>query len=58
MLQKAGIMKFTTLWRREIGLKNWKTVITTTNASRLDVIEAAKRIYKGYPEILKHIPSK
>jgi hypothetical protein len=58
VLTKAEHIKFTTLWRMEIGLSKWQRPLTTLNASRRDVIEAAKRIYKDYPEILQVIPKK
>jgi RHS repeat-associated protein len=45
---------FTTAWRNEIGLSNWaNSTVRTTNATRQIVENAARKIYKDYPEILK-----
>jgi RHS repeat-associated protein len=58
-LTKNEHIMFNTLWRQQIGLKNWKSAaLRTDNALRKDVINAAKVVYKDYPEILKYIPLK
>ena len=58
VLTKTEHFKFTVKWRLEIGLKNWNSTITTANATREEVLQAARRIYKDYPEILKFLPLK
>jgi RHS repeat-associated protein len=53
VLTKAEHIKFTTLWRLEIGYSNSSNVLRTTTATAADVKAAARAIYKNYPEILK-----
>ncbi len=52
-LTKAEHQIFTKAWRAEIGYKGSKSLITTANATAKDIYNAAKKIYKDYPEILK-----
>ena len=45
---------FTAAWRSEIGLNGWVRSTVTTNTATKQIIEnAARKIYKNYPEILK-----
>jgi RHS repeat-associated protein len=45
---------FTAGWRTQIGLNGWvNSIVTTSTASRQIIENAAKIIYKDYPEILK-----
>lgn len=45
---------FTRAWRNEIGLDGWKTTrLTTSTATKNDIANAARNVYKDYPEILK-----
>ncbi|GAB3025249.1 hypothetical protein GCM10027051_32430 [Niabella terrae] len=64
MEQKAGEMAsivvtetehqvFTNAWRAKIGYEGSKAATTTLNATREQVENAARVIYKEYPEILK-----
>ncbi len=50
---KAEHLIFTKAWRDEIGHRGSNALINTTNATKDDVIRAARKIYKDYPEILK-----
>lgn len=50
---QLSMLIFTKAWREFIPYKNSNALITTANATK-DVIEnAARQIYKAYPEILK-----
>jgi hypothetical protein len=42
-------------WLQEIGRKNIKVYITTKNATKVDSMDAARKVYADYPEILKAI---
>ena len=55
VLTKEEHQKFTNAWRNEIGYKGDKTDINTTNADVDAIMEAAQRIYKDYPELLRFI---
>lgn len=44
---------FTNAWRAEIGYNGSKSVLTTGAATLNDVENAARKIYKDYPDILK-----
>ena len=55
VLTKEEHQKFTNAWRNEIGYKGDKTDINTTNADADAIMEAAQRIYKDYPELLRFI---
>jgi hypothetical protein len=49
---------FTKAWRSLIGYKGDKILTTTINATKQQVIDAAKIVYKGHPEILKALKIK
>ena len=53
VLTKEEHQVFTNKWRKEIGYINSKAEIKTGNATREQIIEAAKEVYKDYPEFLK-----
>jgi hypothetical protein len=55
ILSKAEHIKFTTAWRLAIPYKNSGAVINTATATATDIRNAAKEIYKDYPEILKEL---
>ncbi|WP_255039925.1 hypothetical protein [Lacihabitans soyangensis] len=40
---------------KEIGRKNMKADITTKNATKVDIMDAARKVYAYYPEILKSL---
>ena len=42
-------------WREEIGYKNSGKDRTTDNATKEEILNAAKKIYKDYTEIFKII---
>jgi hypothetical protein len=58
ILTKAEHVKFTVLWRQQIGLNNYRVTLKTSSAGRKDVLSAAREIYADYPEILKVLPKK
>jgi RHS repeat-associated protein len=53
ILSKAEHIKFTTAWRLAIPYKNSGAAINTATATAAQIKDAAKEIYKDYPEILK-----
>ena len=53
VLTKAEHVKFTTMWRLEIGYKNSGKAINTATATEEQIKAAARNVYKDYPEILK-----
>ena len=53
VLTKEQHQQFTNAWRKMIGYANSKNPLRTDNATKKDVLNAAKVIYKDYPEILK-----
>lgn len=53
VLTKDEHRKFTNAWMGEIGRKGSNAKTTTTTATKEDVLNAAKKIYKDKPEILK-----
>jgi len=53
VLTKAEHKVFTKAWRLRIGRDGTKAVITTSNATKQQIMNAAKEIYKNYPTILK-----
>ncbi len=54
VLTETEHQTFTNAWRKEIGYATDKaTELTTKTATRVDVEDAARRIYADYPEILK-----
>jgi RHS repeat-associated protein len=44
---------FTNAWRKAIGYANDNVLVTTNNASTEQIYNAARKIYKDYPQILK-----
>jgi len=44
---------FTNAWRVAIGHSNSGAATTTLNATREQIFQAAREIYKDYPAILK-----
>ncbi|WP_237732421.1 RHS repeat-associated core domain-containing protein, partial [Flavobacterium sp. UGB4466] len=44
---------FTNAWRAEIGYKGSSALTTTANATKEQIHNAARKVYKDYPEILK-----
>jgi hypothetical protein len=44
---------FTNAWRAKIGYRNSGAMVTTANATKEQIYNAAKEIYKDYPAILK-----
>lgn len=46
---------FTNAWREKIEYEGSKAATTTLNATREQVENTAREIYKDYPEILKHL---
>lgn len=52
-LTKFEHQVFTNAWRSKIGYAGSKSAISTATASRQQVLNAAKEIYKDYPTILK-----
>ncbi|PQJ15316.1 RHS repeat domain-containing protein, partial [Aureicoccus marinus] len=52
-LTKFEHQVFTNAWRAKIGYNGSNAAITTANATKADVINAAREIYKDYPTILK-----
>jgi hypothetical protein len=55
VLTKEEHQIFTNAWREKIGYEGSKAATTTLNATRDQVENAAREIYKDYPEILKHL---
>ena len=53
VLTKEEHQAFTNAWRKAIPYDNSVSDLTTGTAMRNDVLNAAKRIYSKYPEILK-----
>lgn len=53
VLTKEEHAAFTKAWRKAIPYKNSSKALRTDTAKPEDVINAAKEIYKNYPEILK-----
>ena len=53
ILTETEHQTFTNAWRAEIGYEGSKAGLTTANAVRADVEQAAQKIYKDYPDILK-----
>ncbi len=52
-LTAAEHQVFTNAWRTQIGYKGSNAAITTTKATKEQIYEAAKVVYKDYPEIVK-----
>ncbi len=52
-LTPAEHQVFTNAWRKLIPYANSNSVLNTSTASKQDIYNAAKVIYKNYPEILK-----
>jgi RHS repeat-associated protein len=53
VLTNAEHQTFTNAWRAQIGYRTDNVLIRTTNASKEQIYEAARVIYKDYPEIIK-----
>ncbi|MDY7394917.1 hypothetical protein UMM65_06670 [Aureibaculum sp. 2210JD6-5] len=53
VLTKAEHQIFTNAWRKEIGYISDNVLLNTSNATKQQILDAAKRVYKDYPEILK-----
>ena len=53
VLTKAEHKKFTDAWRKEIGYSNSTSYLKTGTAQTEDILDAARVIYKEYPELLK-----
>ena len=51
-LTPAEHQAFTNAWRQAVGYVGDKSAITTANATREQVMNAAREIYRNYPEIL------
>jgi len=52
VLTKAEHQAFTDAWRSQIGYTTDNVILTTTNATKQQVLDAARKVYKDYPEIL------
>ena len=52
-LTKAEHQLFTNAWRTEIGYSSSNAIVKTANATKNQVLDAAKRIYTNHPEIIK-----
>ncbi len=52
-MTKAEHSAFTKAWRQAIGYVGQKKAITTANATKEQIFDAARSIYKDYPEIIK-----
>jgi hypothetical protein len=52
-LTKAEHQIFTNAWRAEIGYRGSNAAVTTANATKQQIYDAARRIYANHPEILK-----
>jgi len=46
---------FTNAWRTEIGYKGSEAITTTANATKEQIYNAARKVYKDYPQILKDL---
>ena len=55
VLTKEEHKSFTAAWREEIGYKGSLNSVNTETATKDQVLSAAKKIYKDYPELLKTI---
>lgn len=53
VVTKSEHQLFTQRWRSLIGYNNMNSLIKTSTATYDDVINAAKKVYADYPEILK-----
>jgi hypothetical protein len=55
VLTKAEHIKFTTMWRLEIGYRNSGRALNTATATAEQVKAVARKIYKEHPEILEQL---
>lgn len=55
VLSKAEHQVFTNAWRQEIGYAGSKAAVTTTTATKIQIENAARQVYKNYPEILSKL---
>jgi hypothetical protein len=58
VLTKEEHIAFTKAWRELIPYRNSPKALRTDTAKPQDVINAAKQVYKNYPEILKALSIK
>lgn len=52
-LTRAEHQAFTNAWRQAIGYIGDRNAVTTANATREQIINAAREIYRDFPEILR-----
>lgn len=55
VLTKDEHKQFTAAWREAIGYNNMHSDNVTSSVTRDYILEAARTIYKDYPELLKVI---
>jgi hypothetical protein len=55
VLTKDEHKSFTAAWRKEIGYDNSGSKVVTSSASPEQILDAARNVYKDYPELLKVI---
>ena len=53
VLTKEEHKKFTAAWRDVVGYVNSKKTLNTRTATRYEILEAARKLYQDYPELLK-----
>lgn len=53
VLTKDEHEQFTAAWREAIGYNNMHSDNVTSSVTRDHILEAARTIYKDYPELLK-----
>jgi hypothetical protein len=52
-LTLAEHQAFTNAWRQAIGYNGSRNAVTTANATREQIMNATREIYRDYPEILR-----
>ena len=52
VLTKEEHKKFTEAWKKAIGYENSGSSLVTGNVNREEILNAARNIYKDYPELL------
>ena len=55
VLTKEEHLKFTAAWKDAVGYVNSKKTLNTQTANRDAILEAARKLYQDYPELLKVI---
>jgi hypothetical protein len=55
VLTEAEHQAFTNAWLKQIGRINSKALINTGNATVAEIKEAARQVYKNYPQILSKL---